>query len=156
MGNKMRTLARLQHNGLQNGAHSGDLQLKASQDRLYVNRGDDRGRYYRYFGSIAMPAYTDHVRRGKATEATSELANARARMEQYFQDSPTYVGAPCPVAGQNFTYTCVSDATTYTITASGGGDMSNFSFTINDANFKTSIFDGTAGDCWLTKKGGTC
>lgn len=108
--------------------------------------------------AIAIPNYTDYVRRGRAAEATSDLANARVRMEQYYQDHRTYVDAPCPANGRFFTYACTDlDTTTYTITAAGIGDMDNFEFTINQANQRTSIFDGTTGGtCWLTNRGGTC
>lgn len=108
--------------------------------------------------AIAIPSYTDYVKRGKAAEATSTLADARVRMEQFFQDNRTYDGGPCPVDGAYFTYNCgAPDATTYTITATGVGDMSAFSFDINQANTKNSTFDGHAGaGCWLTSKGGTC
>ncbi len=108
--------------------------------------------------SIAVPAYTDYVKKGKAAEATSTLADARIKMEQYFQDNRTYAGGPCPAAGQHFTYNCgAPDATTYTITATGSGDMSNFGFTVNQDNAKTSTYDGTSGStCWLTNKSGSC
>jgi len=108
--------------------------------------------------TIAMPAYTDYVKKGKAAEATSTLADARVKMEQYFQDNRTYNGGPCPVAGQHFTYDCgTPDATQYTITATGTGDMSSFSFSIDQDNVKNSTYDGATGSgCWLTSKNGTC
>lgn len=119
--------------------------------------------------AIALPAYTDFVKRGKAAEATSTLANLRVQMEQYFQDNRTYVGAdllapgPCaPVAGnvKYFTYACAGlGATTYTINAAGvaAQDMGNFAYGINQDNAKTSTYDGgTPGACWITSKGGTC
>ncbi|MFZ3086525.1 MAG: type IV pilin protein [Methylotenera sp.] len=117
---------------------------------------------------IALPAYTDYVKRGKAAEATSTLADLRVKMEQYFQDNRTYVGAdllvpgPCsPPAGsvKYFTYSCVVGPATYTISAApaAGQGMSGFAFGINQANAKTSTFDGTVGaTCWLTSKTGTC
>lgn len=118
--------------------------------------------------AIAYPNYTDYVKRGKAAEATSTLADLRNRMEQYFQDNKTYVDtggavAPCTATAgttKYFTYACTTQtATTYTLTATpvAGQGVSNFSFTINQDNAKTSTFDGTVGaNCWLNKKGGTC
>lgn len=109
--------------------------------------------------AAAMPSYTDYVKRGKATEATSTLANARVQIEQYFQDNRTYVGFTCPAAGKNFTYGCVTTQTTYDLTASGKAaqNMGSFEFTIDETNFRTSKFDSsTSANCWLTKKGGTC
>lgn len=106
---------------------------------------------------IALPAYTDYVKKAKAAEAPSALADARVKMEQFFQDNRTYDGGPCPEDIKNFTFTCASNATTYTLTANGVGDMSNFQFTINQDNARTSVYDGTsAAGCWLTSKSGTC
>ncbi|MDO9151868.1 MAG: type IV pilin protein [Methylotenera sp.] len=107
--------------------------------------------------SIALPAYTDYVKKAKAAEAPSALADGRVKMEQYFQDNRTYADGPCPANTQNFTITCDSDATTYTLTAEGAGDMSSFEFSINQDNTKSSIYDGTTGTgCWLTSKSGSC
>ena len=109
--------------------------------------------------SIALPAYTDYVQKGKAAEATTALADGRVKMEQYFQDNRTYVGGPCPAAGKYFTYACVVDVTTYTITATGasGEGMGSFDFTIDQDNAKTSTYAGVAGaTCWLTNKSGSC
>jgi type IV pilus assembly protein PilE len=43
--------------------------------------------------AIAIPNYTDYVRRGKIIDATSKLADARVHLEQWFLDHRTYVGA---------------------------------------------------------------
>lgn len=120
--------------------------------------------------SIAIPSYDGYVRRSRAAEATSTLADLRVKMEQYFQDNRTYEGAdalvpgPCsPPAGSTryFTYACDLTATTYDITATGvtaeGMDSSKFSFGINEQNVKSSVFEGVTGaTCWLTSKGGSC
>lgn len=119
--------------------------------------------------SIAVPSYTDYIKRGRAAEATSTLADLRVKMEQYFQDNRTYVGAdllvpgPCtPSVGsvQYFTYACANvTVNTYTISAApaAGQGMTGFAFSVDQNNAKTSTFDGTVGvTCWLTKKSGTC
>ena len=113
--------------------------------------------------AIAIPNYTAYVQRGKAAEATSNLANLRVQMEQFYQDNRTYVGGPCtPAAGAvNFTYACpvVPTATTYTLAATGvvAKGMTSFAFSVDQNNAKTSTFDGTPGTtCWLTRYGGTC
>ena len=124
--------------------------------------------------SIAYPAYTDYIRRGKIAEALSTLAGTRARMEQFFLDYRTYVGAdaagmPCDAAvmgagKKHFTYACSSlGAGTYTITATGatGDGMGGFSYTIDQANARASTISGVSGwsgatTCWVTKKGGVC
>lgn len=111
--------------------------------------------------TIAVPQYQAYVMRGRAAEATSALADTRVRIEQFFQDNRTYTGfAGCPAAGKFFTYTCtIPTADTYTLTASGiaAMNMSGFSFSINQANIRSSTFDGANGaSCWLTNKQGTC
>lgn len=110
---------------------------------------------------IALPAYGDYVKKGKAAEATSTLADLRVKMEQYYQDKRTYAGGPCaPTTGAKyFTYSCngTDAASSYTITAAGvaGENMGNFSYSVNESNTKSSTFDG-AGPfaCWATKTGG--
>lgn len=117
--------------------------------------------------SVALPAYQDYVIRGKLAEGTSNLANARVKMEQYFQDNLTYdTGAGCPASiaasSDNFNYACSNlSANSYTVTATGQSDLSDFVYTINESNTKqtTSLKAGwgtTPANCWITTKGGTC
>jgi type IV pilus assembly protein PilE len=120
--------------------------------------------------AIAMPSYSDYVKRGKIPQATSNLASMRVKLEQYFQDTRTYVGscaagtvAPLPAA-DDFTYTCPAanlTATTFTVQAAGTGVMAGFTYTIDQNNTKTTTAVpsgwGTAPiTCWVTKKGGGC
>lgn len=115
--------------------------------------------------AIAVPAYTDHVTRGKVPDATLNLAAKRMQMEQYFQDNRTYVGASAcssdTTTSQYFDFSCtVQTATTYTLQAVGKGTMAGFTYTINEANAKatTAVPSGwaTNASCWVTKKGGVC
>ena len=110
--------------------------------------------------AVAIPSYTDYVKRGKLVEGTSALSDGRVKMEQFFQDPPAtgYVGGPAPTTTTNFTYASSNlSATTYTITATGLGSLSDFSYTINETNTKTSNTPwGTSNTCWVVKKGGVC
>lgn len=113
--------------------------------------------------SVALPAYQDYVTRGKLAEATSNLANARVKMEQYFQDNRTYDAGGCPASvatsSDYFTYTCTDlGLDTYTVTATGkaGTNLSAFSFTINQSNAKSTVSPWGNGACWITTKGGGC
>lgn len=120
-------------------------------------------------GSVALPAYTEHVMRGKLAEAHGELAAMRSKLETYFLDNRTFIGAcaantvaPLP-AGKYFAYTCPTlTATAYTVQASGvaGEGTGGFTFTINQANVRatTAVPAGwtTNATCWVTKKGGLC
>lgn len=110
--------------------------------------------------SIAIPNYRDHVKRARVAEATSDLADMRIKMEQYYQDNRTYVGSntgPCATrTGRFFSISCGNiGLDTYLITATGTGDMSGFSYSVDQANAKNSSYDGVAGNgCWATSKNG--
>jgi len=115
--------------------------------------------------SVALPSYNNYARRGKIPEATSNLSAKRVKMEQWFQDNRTYVGAPVLAndssASQNFDFAGVATATTYTLTATGKNAMSGFSYTVDQANTKASTVTGVSGwsgsaSCWVTKQGGQC
>jgi type IV pilus assembly protein PilE len=106
-------------------------------------------------GAIAMPLYSDYVRRGQIQDGTNILLSVQPRMEQYFQDNRTYVGATCPPSTSYFTYACVTGASTYTITATGSGGMASYAYTIDQSANKTSTTPwGNSGSRWILKKGG--
>ena len=124
--------------------------------------------------AIALPAYSNYVKRGKISEATTNLSGLRVSMEQYYQDNRTYQDAagncgvtmPGSPAVSYFAFTCAAPtADTYTITATGlvSGGMSSFVYTIDQSNNKktTSLpadWNLPAGGvgCWATKSGGSC
>jgi type IV pilus assembly protein PilE len=119
--------------------------------------------------AIALPNYSDYVKRSKITEATSALSDLRVRYEQYFLDNRTYAGgcaqfkAVVQGPAKSFTITCADAAATYTGTATGlaAQGMSGFVYTIDQTNAKTSTITGVTGwtgngACWATRKDGTC
>lgn len=110
--------------------------------------------------SIAIPSYGDYVRRGRIAEATSALSDARVRLEQFFLDNRTYVGfANCPTSTTFFQYSCSPlTAAAYTLTATGQNTMANFTYSLNQANTKTSVTTWTTGtqNCWIRSQGSTC
>lgn len=121
--------------------------------------------------SIGIPAYNDYVLRGKLTEAMTELAAMRVRLEQYYQDNRTYVGgcaagtvAPLPTGTKYFTYTCPTlTASAFTVNATGvtSQGTGDFVYTIDQSNAKrtTDAPDGWGAlpaTCWVIKKGGGC
>ena len=113
--------------------------------------------------AIALPSYTDYVMRARAVDATSTLADMRIKMEQYYQDNRTYMGSdgaggPCtaPASANTtfFGFGCSGLALdTYTITASGTGDMSAYTYNIDEANNKTSSLNAA---CWSVREDGSC
>lgn len=120
--------------------------------------------------AVALPSYSDYITRGKIPDATSGLASKRVKMEQFFQDNRTYVGAPDCVAdttaSEYFDFSCsvAATATTYTLQAAGKASMAGFAYTINEAGARATTTTppastkGWAGNaaCWVTKKGGVC
>jgi type IV pilus assembly protein PilE len=119
--------------------------------------------------AIAIPSYSEYVRRGRITEAVSALAGMRVKMEQFFQDNRTYVGActagtvaPRPDDTANFAYTCpVLGATTYTITATGQNSLAGFAYSIDQNNVRSSVMTAPStwtgnATCWVLKKDGSC
>lgn len=114
--------------------------------------------------AVAYPLYTDSVQRGKITEATATLSNARIQMTQFLLDYKVYDAStggtpPCTVlpSTQDFTFGCVTGPSTYVITATGQGAMSAFTYSIDQANTKNSTTEWTPNSgCWITKKGGSC
>lgn len=121
--------------------------------------------------SVALPAYTSYITRGRIPEATSNLAAKRVKMEQFYQDNRTYVGATAgnsdTTTSQYFDFSASSggtdtrSATGYTLYAVGKGSMAGFTFTVDQSNAKSSTVTGVSGwtgnsTCWVTKSGGTC
>jgi type IV pilus assembly protein PilE len=129
--------------------------------------------------AVALPAYSDHVIRGKMTEATSMLGSLRVNLEQYYQDNRKYNGAASGVCGvtmpttptvKYFTFACASSAASgagdqqYVITATGSAPgMTGFVYTIDYNNNRTTTIASPAdtakwgtGDaaCWITRANG--
>lgn len=120
--------------------------------------------------AIAIPSYTDYVRRSRITEAFAALSGMRVKLEQYFQDNRTYGGAcaagtiaPLPVTA-NFIYTCAGlGLTTYTVLATGraGSPVDGFQYTVDQSNLRTTVmaapstWPGNPG-CWVVKRDGSC
>jgi type IV pilus assembly protein PilE len=105
---------------------------------------------------IAIPSYREQMRRGAVEEALAELGDSRVKTEQYFLDNRTYAGAPCPGATSKFAFECEGDATTYSITAKGSGNVDGFAYTLNEKGERTTEGAWGTGSCWLTRKGDTC
>jgi type IV pilus assembly protein PilE len=123
---------------------------------------------------VALPSYNDYIRRANISEATAALGTMRTKLELYFQDNRTFVGAcaantvaPLPVGLKNFTVTCPTlSATAYTVQASGINSVAGIVLTINEANVRaTTVTSGSTmanagylanATCWTQRKGGAC
>jgi type IV pilus assembly protein PilE len=132
--------------------------------------------------SVALPAYTNYIRRGQMQEAFSNLANYRIKLEQYYQDNRAYASsataATCGGAAaatltttelsgeiKYFDYSCSIDngssGQRYTVTATGktGTGLAGYAYTMNDSGTKaTTQFAGAAvtATCWATKSASDC
>jgi type IV pilus assembly protein PilE len=125
--------------------------------------------------AVAIPAYNDYVTRGKLVEASTNLADLRVKFEQSFQDNRIYnnfvlgdssatscnllpaATTSAVVGAKYFTYTCTAAANTYSVTATGIGNLAAFSYTIDQNNTKTSTTPwGNGATCWITSKGSSC
>jgi type IV pilus assembly protein PilE len=123
---------------------------------------------------IAVPAYTEYLRRGQLPEAHALLADYKVKMEQYYQDNRNYGVDNCALAGgvspswanfnpgaRNFTFVCQlrNGGQAFTITATGNAASraNGHVYTINEqpgsAGRATTSFKGAAvaKPCWLVK-----
>jgi len=160
-GNKMLSLANSQHKHLINTIRSSKKCLSVSQKGFTLVELMIVVTIIAILASIAIPAYSDYVTRSKIAEGLSGLSDSRVKMEQFFQDNHTYVGAADPINTDHFSYALSSTGiSSYVITATGLNEMSAFSYSIDQANTKRTISLksgwGSAGDCWIAKKGGSC
>ncbi|MGY0193584.1 type IV pilin protein [Leptothrix sp. BB-4] len=117
--------------------------------------------------AVALPSYTDYLRRGRIPEAFTYLSNYRVQMEQYYQDNRNYgTGTDCaagaiaaaPAGTKYFTYACAltNSGQGYTLTATNTASMTSAHvYTVNEANARTTTsFKGntvTGKACWLVK-----
>lgn len=119
--------------------------------------------------ALALPSYTDHLRRGRLAEAASALATLRINLEQYYQDNRRYgANGNCGVAlrsGPDFTYRCETPADGQGFLATATGNrargMGDFTYTIDHAGMRRTIglpvaWGTVPRDCWVGGKGGAC
>jgi len=128
---------------------------------------------------VALPSYTRYIVRGKLQEAHTNLLSMRTKMELYFQDNRSYVGAclagtvaPLPTFPPDapgvlkyFTISCTPapTANAYTLQATGKAstDLDGLVLTINEGNVRRTVSVPAgwvlpSANCWVTKKGGQC
>lgn len=117
--------------------------------------------------AVAIPGYREYVMRGRLQEGLTGMSAKQVQLEMWFQDRRTYVGAgACANDTRNasFDFSCngTEAAGTFTLTAVGKNTLVGFSFTVNEANTRTtvSVPAGWAlpvpNNCWVSRKGGKC
>jgi type IV pilus assembly protein PilE len=117
---------------------------------------------------IAMPAYSNFVRKAKLHDAFSSLLSLNAKETMYRLDNSNYGPSDCAVgaipasASKYFSFTCNINNSQqgYLITAKGKDDLLNYNFTIDQSNNRVTIdFPGVSSlpsQCWLVSSGGSC
>jgi type IV pilus assembly protein PilE len=119
--------------------------------------------------AIALPSYAGYIKRSRIMDAVTRLADAGARMEDYFLDQRSYVDgagqcgfAPVSRATDFFAVECRATGTTFTYTASGlaAKGMASFVYSIDQTGAKATLsvpagWSRTA-DCWTIRHDGLC
>lgn len=125
--------------------------------------------------AIAVPSYTDYVRRGQLQEAFNALSDYQVKLEQYYQDYKNYGsagGTTCanganapswngfaPTGAQYFTFACALTSSSnnqgYRLTATGSTAAAvGHVFTLDNGGIRqTTKFKGNtvAKSCWLVR-----
>jgi type IV pilus assembly protein PilE len=117
--------------------------------------------------AIAVPNYSEYVIRSRLTDGVAALGSMRVKMEQYFQDNRTYVGACAagtiatpPDNIPNFTLACPTlTATGFNITATAKDKLKDFVYTVDEKNQKSTTGGmgySSSTSCWSIRKDGSC
>lgn len=109
--------------------------------------------------SIALPAYDNYVKKGRAKSAAADLVALSLNMENIYQRTLSYpASSPAttaevqalapgwyPSQAEFFSYSVDSTATTYELLATGTGAMSNCSLKLTNTNIRTLPASGNCG-----------
>ena len=109
--------------------------------------------------AVMIPNYNGYITESKLKEAHAALMDTRTAFEQSYQDNRAYdCSKITPITTQTFTApACAVNGTTYTLTTAANISGSVFSFSINEANVRSSSKGSTTqAACWITKVDGTC
>jgi type IV pilus assembly protein PilE len=121
--------------------------------------------------AVAIPSYTDYLRRGQLPEAFTYLANYRVTLEQYYQDNRSFGTTNCadasgtsqitanPSGTKYFGFSCAlaNGGQGYLLTATGVTTTlaTGHAYTVNHNNDRaTTQYKGatyTDKTCWLVK-----
>ncbi len=115
--------------------------------------------------SIAIPNYRDYVLRAKITEGTSILTSLSIKLEQFYQDNRTYVGAcennsiaPIPSNLKYFNISCEVTEQGYLIKATSKDN--DFIYQLDEEGNKITLSVPNnwinSSNCWIGKENGEC
>ncbi len=124
--------------------------------------------------AIAIPNYSEYVRRGRVTEAISALSGMRVKMEQYFQDNRELCrclrdqhGRPAADVGDtSLTPARCSPAPPIRNTRSRRPETpapawQGFQYSLTETNARSTIMVAPSNwpsnaNCWVLKRDGSC
>lgn len=111
--------------------------------------------------SIALPSYTSYVQKQKIRSAQTDLAALVLQMENFYQQQLAYPAVTTDTASTQtkfsgwvpaqttFTYVIQTvSGSTYTLKATGSGNLSSCVLTITDANVRAATSCGF-GSSWI-------
>jgi type IV pilus assembly protein PilE len=113
--------------------------------------------------AIAVPNYSDYVRRGSITDATSTLQNHAQRLEAFYDDTGNFGAAGAcaiapPAASAQWTYACglLANGQGFRLTATGRATLAGYAYALDDTGGRTTpAFPGTTitRPCWVIRTG---
>ena len=103
-------------------------------------------------GAVGYPSYVSYVQKGNRADGVDSLLSLAGRMEEYYLNNDTYVGATVASAtSSDGLYTLAitaQDGFTYTLTATPvRGDPQCGNLTLTSLGVKGTSA-GTPADCW--------
>jgi type IV pilus assembly protein PilE len=102
--------------------------------------------------AIAIPSYQGYTRRAACEDAKANVTGVANLLERYRAQNNTYVGfaIPASISQGSATLGIASDASTYTVTASGVGVL-NGTLTLNSAGVRGGA--APLGNMWASCSG---
>ncbi len=116
--------------------------------------------------SVALPNYRDYILRSKITEGTSMLTSLSIKLEQFYQDNRTYIGAcannsiaPIPSNLKYFNIECELTEQGFLIKATSKDN--DFIYQLDEEGNKITLsapegWVNNNNNCWIGKKNGEC
>ncbi len=115
--------------------------------------------------SISIPQYRDYIIRSKIVEGTSTLMSLSVKLEQFYQDNRTYVGAcannsiaPIPTNLKYFNIDCEVTEQGYLLKATSKDGDFVYQLDENENKLTLVVPEGwiNVESCWIGKNNGQC
>ncbi len=115
--------------------------------------------------SVSIPKYRDYVLRSKIVEGTSTLMSLSIKLEQFYQDNRTYIGActnnsiaPIPTNLKYFNIDCEVTEQGYLLKATSKSGDFIYQLDENENKLTLAVPEGWINieSCWIGKNNGQC